>query len=54
MSGSRCRGLLLIPLLLAGCMKEPVVPLPPPAPKLSPPPRAVAPGPQLTLSLIHI
>jgi len=51
MSGPRCRGLLLIPLLLAGCMKEPVVPLPPPAPKLSPPPRAVAPGPQLTLEL---
>ena len=44
-------GLLLIPLLLAGCMKEPVVPLPPPAPKLGPPPRAAAPGPQLTLEL---
>ena len=45
------RSLLLLPLLLAGCMKEPVVPLPPPPPKLSPPPRATAPGPQLTFEL---
>lgn len=47
----RLRGLLLLPLLLAGCMKEPVVPLPPPAPKIVTPPRAAAPGPQLIFEL---
>lgn len=45
------RGLLLLPFLLAGCMKEPVVPLPPAPPKVQAPPRAAAPGPQLTFDL---
>ena len=45
------RGLLLVPLLLAGCMKEPVIPLPPAPPKPVAPPRASAPGPQLTFEL---
>jgi L,D-transpeptidase ErfK/SrfK len=49
--GPLARGLLLLPLLLAGCMKEPVVPLPPPTPKVAAPPRPVAPGPQLTLEV---
>lgn len=49
--GSLSRGLLLLPLLLAGCVKEPVVPLPPPAPKVAPAPPATAPGPQLTLEI---
>ena len=49
--GALAGGLLLLTLLLAGCMKEPAVPLPPPAPKLVPPPRAAAPGPQLALDL---
>ncbi len=45
-------GWLLVSLLLAGCMKEPVVPLPPaPPPKVVMPPRAVAPGPQLVYEL---
>lgn len=45
------RGLLLFPLLLAGCMKEPVVPLPPAPPRIAAPSRAPAPGPQLTFDL---
>ncbi len=45
------RGLLLLPLLLAGCMKEPVVPLPPAPPRIAAPSRAPAPGPQLTFDL---
>lgn len=44
-------GLLLLSLLLTGCMKEPVIPLPPPAPKIVAPVRAASPGPQLTFDL---
>jgi L,D-transpeptidase ErfK/SrfK len=48
---ARALGGLLLATLLAGCMKEPVVPLPPPAPKPVAPPRAASPGPQLTFEL---
>jgi L,D-transpeptidase ErfK/SrfK len=44
-------GLLLLSLLLTGCMKEPVIPLPPPAAKIVAPARAASPGPQLTFDL---
>ncbi|WP_440940094.1 L,D-transpeptidase family protein [Immundisolibacter sp.] len=46
----RC-SVLLLALFLAGCMKEPVIPLPPPPPKETPPPRATAPGPRLTFEV---
>jgi L,D-transpeptidase ErfK/SrfK len=45
----------LVPALLtvglAGCVKEPVVPLPSPPPKVVPPARATSPGPQLLFEL---
>jgi L,D-transpeptidase ErfK/SrfK len=44
-------GLALLAVALAGCMKEPVVPLPPPPPKAAAPTRAPSPGPQLVFDL---
>ena len=48
------RWLLSLPVVavaLAGCVKEPVVPLPPPPPKVAAPTRPPSPGPQLVFEL---
>ena len=46
-------GLPLLGLALAGCMKEPVIPLPPaPPPKVTAPTHAPSPGPQLVFDLL--
>jgi L,D-transpeptidase ErfK/SrfK len=47
----RALGGVLIALTLTGCMKEPVIPLPPPPPKAEAPTRAPSPGPQLAFEL---